>query len=198
MKENNFNYTNIDELLTIVKSGDHSAFEEIITRYRKLVIHIVYRMISNSADREDLFQDIFIKVYKNIKYFRAQSKFSTWIGKISYNTCLNHLKKNKAESIEEDILNKKVRSPFSNPDPLPDKLTIEKDITGHVHKEIERLNYIYRTVLTLFHLEEMSYKEISTIMNIPQGSVKSYLFRARKELKKRIMLKFRGRKVHAE
>lgn len=198
MIENKLKNENIIELLEKVKKGDHSAFEIIINNYKKLVIHIVFRMISNPADREDLFQDIFIKVYKNIKHFRAQSKFSTWIGKIAYNTCLNHLKKNRAESIEEDILNKKVRNPFSNPDPLPDKLMVEKDITGHVHKEIENLNYIYRTVLTFFHLEEMSYKEISNIMSIPEGSVKSYLFRARKELKKQLMLKFKGRKIYAE
>ena len=190
MIKKNLKYTNINELLTDVKSGDQAAFEIIINDYRKLVIHIIFRMVKNSADREDLFQDIFIKVYKNIKNFRFQSKLSTWIGKIAYNTCLNHIKKNRSETMNEEIVNNISESYFSDSEPLPDTLTSQKDITTLVHKEIENLNYIYRTVLTLFHLEEMSYEEIANIMNLPQGTVKSYLFRARQELKKNLVRKF--------
>ncbi len=152
-------------------------------------------MVSDPDDREDLFQDIFLKVYNNIKNFRFQSKFSTWIAKIAYNTCLNYIKKNKPETIDEKTLYAQYRNPFSNPESLPDNLTAQKDITAQVHKEIENLNYKYRTILTLFHLEEMSYKEIGKIMNIPQGSVKSYLFRARKELKKQLIVKFKDREL---
>ncbi|MFO7888971.1 MAG: sigma-70 family RNA polymerase sigma factor [bacterium] len=195
MIKKDLEHKNIKELLSKVKAGDHSAFEIIIDKYRNLVIHIIFRMVSNSADREDLFQDIFFKVYKNIKHFRFQSKFSTWIGKIAYNTCLNHIKKHRPESIEQSILINSYINPFSDTELLPDDQISLKEITDHVHKEIENLNYIYKTVLTLFHLENMSYKEIGTIMNIPQGSVKSYIFRARKELKKRLLSKFKDKEI---
>lgn len=195
MVEKELKHKNIEQLLFKVKDGDHSAFEIIINTYRKLVIHIIFRMVTNTADREDLFQDIFLKVYKNIKTFRFQSKFSTWIGKIAYNTCLNHVKKHRPKTIDQSILNNSYKNPFSDTELLPDDLITQKEITAHIHKEIENLNYIYKTVLTLFHLENMSYKEIGTIMKIPQGSVKSYIFRARKELKKRLLLKFKDKEV---
>ena len=189
MIRENLLHSNIRVLIADLKNGDHAAFEKIINDYRKLVIHIIFRIVKNTADREDLFQDIFIKVFKNIQNFRFQSKLSTWIGKIAYNTCVNHLKRNRTEEIDENILTHTTENFFSDPQPLPDSLMTQKDMTAQVHKEIKKLNYIYRTVLTLFHLEEMSYKEISDIMNIPQGSVKSYLFRARKELKDRLISK---------
>jgi len=195
MIKKDIEHKNIKELLSKVKAGDHSAFEIIINKYRNLVIHIIFRMVSNSADREDLFQDIFLKVYKNIKHFRFQSKFSTWIGKIAYNTCLNHVKKHRPETIDQSILNNSYKNSFSDTELLPDDLITQKEITAQIHKEIENLNYIYKTVLTLFHLENMSYKEIGTIMKIPQGSVKSYLFRARKELKKRLLSKFEDKEI---
>jgi len=195
MVEKELKHKNIEELLSKVKDGDHSAFEIIINDYRKLVIHIIFRMVTNTADREDLFQDIFFKVYKNIKTFRFQAKFSTWIGKIAYNTCLNHIKKHRPEPVDQNVINNFSQNPFSDTELLPDDLTTLKEITIQVHREIDNLNYIYKTVLTLFHLEDMSYKEIGIIMNIPQGSVKSYLFRARKELKKRLLLKFKDKEI---
>jgi RNA polymerase sigma-70 factor (ECF subfamily) len=173
----------LTQILEEIQNGNVDAFIKIIEEYKKLVAHIVFRMVGNPADREDLGQEIFIKVYQNLSKFRFESKFSTWISKIAYNTCLNFLNKKSTQisktyaSIEKDwdISLSNQLTPLSELE--------ESELKNRLNQEIMNLPVHYRMAITLFHLQELSYQEISEIMNIPEGTVKSYLYRARQCLK---------------
>lgn len=173
----------VEKILT----GDTTVFTELVEKYQRLVSHIVFRMLPRSADHEDICQDIFIKVYRNLGYFQFESRLSTWIAKISYNTCINFLNKKKTELYADISSTEAELDSLAGNVPGPAEFAEQRDTAGHLKLLIEKLPVHYRTILTLYHLEEMSYKEISEVTAMPEGTVKNYLFRARKLLKERIM-----------
>jgi RNA polymerase sigma factor (sigma-70 family) len=171
-------------------AGNKKAFESIIKRHQRLVSHIVFRMIHNPADQEDVCQDVFLKVYENLGGFKFESKLSTWIARIAYNTCLNYLEKKRVPLFDDLTPEERSleRAPGNSGNPAE---SVEgKEISVLLRSEIDRMPVHYRTILTLYHLDQMSYKEIGETMELPEGSVKSYLFRARKLLKARLMTKY--------
>lgn len=170
--------SNMDEktLVSRIVAGDRSAFSDLISQYQRLVGHIVFRMVDQTMDREELAQDVFVKVFHSIKDFQFQSKLSTWIATIAYRHTLNFLKKNKKwqehKDLDEDL-----------DVALEDSTYEAQDQAEFVRRAVEQLPLPYRTVLTLYHLDGFSYPEIVEIMEMPEGTVKNYLFRARKKLK---------------
>ena len=129
-------------------------------------------------------QDIYMKAYKKLPEFNFQSKLSTWIAQISYNTCIDYLRKRKLVLV--DML------PDDDYDPVtPQVTTGHKDLAGVLQTEMNKLPPLYKTLLTLFHNEEMSYAEIGEVTGLPEGTVKSYLFRARKALKNTLLLTYK-------
>jgi len=183
-----------------VLGGDTNAFGIIVKNTEKLVAKIVFDTIANDGDRKDIAQDIYLKAFQKLPSFKFQSKLSTWIAQISYNTCIDYLRKKKlvlAENIFEtennssndllDMMNTAQRN-FDEP---VDTFVIGKNISEIVKKKIEKLPAIYKTLISLFHNEELSYDEIGTITGLPAGTVKSYLFRARRELKNDLLLHYK-------
>lgn len=182
-------------LIERIKAGDKNAFRTLIEMHQRLVGHIVFRMISNAADRKDLCQDVFLKVYQNLAGFRHESKVSTWIATIAYNTCINYLQKKKVSLFDDHTPEDESLENISGNHMLPDEFVEERDIASRLQNEIGKLDAHFRTILTLYHLDEMSYNEIAQIMDLPEGTVKSYLFRARKRLKKRLMSKYQKEEI---
>ncbi len=182
-----------DEYLLIkqIQGGNKNAFRLLIDQYRRLVSHIVCRMVSNISNREDLCQDIFIKVYQNLNGFRFESKVSTWIAQIAYNTCINHLRKKKIPLFNDCISGNESLDNLSGNDSLPDAYVEQRESVSCLETELNCMNVRYRTIVTLFHLEEMSYTEISQITGLPISTVKSDLFRARKYMKERLISKYK-------
>ena len=175
------------KLVSQVIDGNQQAFRTLIKQNERLVAHMVYRIVDNVEDREEICQDVFVKVYQKLPDFNFQSKLSTWIATIAYRHSLNHLKRSKkmpVSSLDEETVF------FNEPDLIdtktPELLFSREDTKKTVHRLIERLPVQYKTVLTLFHLEEMSYPEIVEITGMPEGTVKNYLFRARKLLKEKL------------
>jgi len=175
------------QLVQRILAGETKAFKEFIEDYQRLVAHVVFRMISNVSDREDICQDVFVKAYENVQGFQFQSKLSTWVARIAYNTCVNYLEKKRVplfdDNTPDDVTFESLRS--TNDNPYED--TEGSDIKSLLHHHINTLPVLYRTILTLYHLEEMKYAEIGQIMALPEGTVKSYLFRARKMLKENLI-----------
>lgn len=168
-----------NHLINKALSGDTQAFGAIIKNTEKLVAQIVCKMISNREDRKDLAQDIYLKVYKQLPSFRYQSKLSTWIAQISYNSCMDHLRKKKLLLPGEII-------------PLESEAAVfPKDVGAILHVAIDRLTPIYKTLITLYHQEELSYEEIGQITGLPDGTVKNYLFRARKVLREYLLVHYK-------
>lgn len=165
-----------------VLEGDSDAFRVIVRQYGRMVTHIVARMIYDRAEREDLAQEVFLRVYENLGGFEFRSRMSTWIARIAYNTCLNFLEKKRPSLIEDEFPGVGGADAFPSTEARPDEDAHRAGVAGILERQIRRLPLKHRTVLTLFHMENLSYEEIGDVMGIPDGTVKSYLFRARKEL----------------
>jgi len=172
-------------LVGLVLGGDTLAFGSIIKNTERLVAQIVFKMIKNEEDRKDIAQDIYLKAYKNIPGFRFQSKLSTWIARIAYNTCLSYLEKKKL------LLPGDFESLNNHATDTTDWVLPAKESSTIIQKAIERLPALLKTLLTLYHNEDMSYAEIQQITSLPEGTIKSYLFRARKALKEDLLLHYK-------
>ncbi|MCX2492876.1 sigma-70 family RNA polymerase sigma factor [Pedobacter sp. PF22-3] len=174
---------NEKEIISRVLRGDFRAFEMLVKQYQKLVFYVVNRLVHQLQDKEDICQEVFIKVHLSLHKFQFQSKLSTWIARIAYLTTVDHLKKRKTEWLEdhpEQLAN------YNFNDDSPELQLVKKDTSAYVNKLIERMPMQYRTVLTLYHLNEFTCAEIEQITGIPEGTVKSNLFRARRLLKEKI------------
>ena len=167
-----------------VKNGDKLAFRLLIQRHERLVGHMIGRLIKQSEDREELCQDVFLRVFERISEFNFQSKLGTWIATIAYRHAINHLRKKKMEYSElpedETWTDRFVESEN------PEGMLVEADMEQWVLKLVDRLPAQYKTVLTLYHLDEMNYAEIGSVTGMPEGTVKNYLFRARQLLKEKV------------
>ena len=170
------------ELVAQVLNGNMKSFTFLVNRYQKLVVHITGRLIQRRDELEDVSQEVFLKVYQNLGKYRNECKLSTWIATIAYNTSINYLRKFK--KIDEAGLDDKA---------ILDKFADYKsddyetaDLHRYIREQIELLPVQYRTVLTLYHLEEFSYQEIEQITGMPEGTVKNYLFRAKALLKEKL------------
>jgi len=188
---NNMNEQQQKELLEKITSGSSKVFKTFIDEYKNLVAHIVFRMIDNSEDREDMCQNVFIKIYQNLDHFKFESKVSTWVARIAYNSCINYLQKKKVPLFEDITPEDTTIDSFAGTIDLPDSIMETEDTYRLLQIEIAHLPVKYRTILTLYHLDEMSYFEIGEITGWPEGTVKSYLFRARQYLKHKLVAKYK-------
>jgi len=187
-------------LVERVLRGDHHAFGIIIKNTEALVAQVVFKMIANTEDRKDIAQDIYLKVFHKLGSFRFQSKLSTWIAQVAYNTCLSWLEKRKlvlpgnlhesggAHEAALEHLHSKSTGLAGNE---TDRPMLQKERSGIIQQEIDGLPPVYQTLITLYHQEEMSYEEMAQITGLPDGTVKSYLFRARKMLKENLLSKYK-------
>ena len=185
-------------LVDKVLKGDTAVFGQIIKNTEGLVAQIVFKMINNSEDRKDLAQDIYLKAFKNLAGFKFQSKLSTWIARISYNSCLNFLEKKKLASIDTfsgyENPNTEIqaeRNGSKTADNETENFIFQKELSKILQEEIEKLPPVSKTLIILFHKEELSYAEIAEITQLPEGTLKSYLFRARKALKESLLINYK-------
>ena len=167
-----------------ILGGDIQAFRLLIHRHEKLVVHMIGRLVKNAAEREELCQDVFLKVHDKLGDFSFQSRLSTWIAAIAYRHAINHLRKQRmlfSELPEEGRFAKR----FIDPE-TPESIIAGMDLDRFILHLIDELPEQYKTVISLYHVEEMSYPEICEITGMPEGTVKSYLFRARNLLKESV------------
>ncbi|WP_119079415.1 RNA polymerase sigma factor [Chitinophaga alhagiae] len=172
-------------LVDQVLRGDVQAFSAIVRNTEALVAQIVCRMVKHVEDRKDLVQEIYLKAYQHLPGFRFRSKLSTWVGQIAYHTCINYLEKKKLllpGEPEETAL------PGAEP---PAAFLSRKELAGILQAAIERLPPIQQTIISLYHQQECSYDEITQITGLPAGTVKSYLFRARRALRDNLLLQYK-------
>ena len=177
---------NDKELVLSVKNGNTHAFRYLVEQNKNLVWHMVLRMIKQNEDAEDICQEVFMKVFRDIGKFRGESKLSTWIASVTYNICIDHLRKKGREKLDftDDpwILSKDLTENLT-----PGRTLNIAEIRNIVNEIINQMPVNYRSVMTLFHLEEMSYKEIVEITGMPEGTVKSYLNRGREMIREKII-----------
>ena len=173
--------TNDEEILiSAIKNGNSKAYAQLVERYKDLVFSLAIRMLKNREEAEEVSQDAFIKVFRSLESFKGDSKFSTWIYRVTYNACLDRIKKNKKYqndvAIDEFTFNK-----LDDIDNALDQMIVEER-NLLIKKSINKLQENDAALLTLFYFEELSLIEISEIINIEVNTVKVQLYRARKKL----------------
>lgn len=174
---------NEKETISRILDGDLQAFELLVKQYEQLVFYVVNKLIKDKSDTEDIAQEVFIKVHSNLRSFAFKSKLSTWITSIAYRTALNYIRDNKRDrEVQTDI----DLEQFYFTTETPERLSEQKDINEYINRLIEEMPLPYKKVLTLYHFNELSYQEIEQITGMPEGTVKNYLFRARKLLKDKL------------
>jgi RNA polymerase sigma-70 factor (ECF subfamily) len=178
-----------DELVERCRRRDHEAFTEIVDRYKDRVYWLVRRMVGSPND-EDITQEVFLRVYQAIGGFQGRSSFRTWLYRIARNLCLTELKKRGSRgehlSIEDEGEEKVNRLMPTSAGGMIEEIE-RRDISENVRALMARLPENYRTVLTLFYLQQVRYEEIAEIMDIPMGTVKTYIHRARLRLRDLIL-----------
>ncbi len=175
-------------IVTNILNGNIQDFAIVVKSTEKLVAQIVRKMTPNEDDQKDLVQDIYLKAYQNLSSFQYKSKLSTWIATIAYNTSVNYLNKKKIKLYDLDFLSE---NNYGETKTIEDEI-YKKENTRFVNDELNKLSPLFKTLISLYHLEELPIKEISDITNLPEGTVKSYLSRARKVLKDNINHHFKN------
>jgi len=171
--------------------GQQSSFSELIDEYKNMVFSLSYKMTNSLQDAEDISQEVFIRVYKSLYNFNPNYKFSTWLYQITLNICRDRFRKGKIPSVSLDTpLNKDdqkdLRSIIPDNQNNPEDIIMGVEQTNFINDLITSLPLKYREVIILRHLKDLSYDEMSKILNISLGSVKTRLFRARELLKNKL------------
>jgi RNA polymerase sigma-70 factor, ECF subfamily len=173
-----------------VIKGDQDAFAEIVEIYSNSIFQLGYRMLGNRHEAEDIAQEAFIRAYVNIKSFNQDLKFSTWLFRIATNLCIDRIRKKKpdyyldAEVSGTDGLT--MYSQLSSNAPLPETELESLELQESVQKEILKLPEKYRSVIVLKYIEELSLNEISEILDLPLGTVKTRIHRGREALRQQL------------
>lgn len=171
-----------EEVCVAVQKGDHDRFGVLVERYEKKLLRYGRKFLANQEDREDIVQDVFINAYQNIQSFDASQRFSPWIYRIAHNAFVNGLKR-------------KERSPFALVDfdtvllhaVAEDQGVNEtemREMRNMIDRGLEKIAPKYREVLILYYLEDMQYKEIAEILQVPTGTVGIRMRRAKEALRK--------------
>jgi RNA polymerase sigma-70 factor (ECF subfamily) len=188
------------ELVARTLNGDSKAYGIIIRKTEALVAQIVFKMVDLAEDRRDIAQEVYLKAFRKIGSFRFESKLSTWIARIAYHTCINHLERKKpilfagsfsnaeADADDSDYPSSFLKGGFENE---TISTVSRKELQTILWAEVGKLEPVYKTLITLFHQEEMTYDEIAEITTMPIGTIKNYLFRARRMLRENLLNKFK-------
>lgn len=177
-------------------AGDQAAYKFLMKKYHDAIYNLIYKMIHDKNDVEDLTQEAFIKAFNSLESFNFEFAFSTWLYKIATNNSIDYLRKKKIKtySIDKPISTKDGEMEFEIPDStfVPDKTVIFDQKRNIIQDAIETLPEKYQKVITMRHQEEKSYEEIAEELDIPLGTVKAHIFRAREMLYKQLRSKIKN------
>lgn len=180
----------INQLIKRAIEGDQKAYEAILKRYKIGIHNMIYQMIKNREETEDLVQETFVKAFNSLNSYNDQYAFSTWLYKIAFNHCIDAIRKKKLKTLPLDkpiqLREGEVRHQISDNSHSPEGDFLFAEKRDLIQKTIDTLPERYRTAIILRHQQERSYEEISQILKIPLGTVKARIFRAREMLKKKL------------
>jgi RNA polymerase sigma-70 factor, ECF subfamily len=182
------------QVVELARAGRESAFRELIGRYQRPVFSLIYRLVRDREKAEDLAQDTFIKVLNALDRYDPSYKFSSWIFKIAHNTALDLLRKKAPDTLSIDgsphartaqEIEASTLTPASS-DETPEEYTANRELGSEIERALGTLRVEYRTAIVLCHVEGRPYEEVAQIMDVPLGTVKTYIHRGRNELKKQL------------
>lgn len=192
-------------MIAALKRRDEEAFAELVNAYQHRVFTVIYRIVGDREEAEDVAQEVFVAVFKYIDSFRGESKFSTWLYRIASNRALNRVKYLKRRSYKkhqgfEDTSDATLHaSATSTPVGRPDAHALGNELHAIINAGLAELSEEHRAVVVLRDVEDMSYTEIAEALEIAEGTVKSRLYRARAALKSFVDAHYSpGKKTHAQ
>jgi RNA polymerase sigma-70 factor, ECF subfamily len=173
-----------------VLKGDQNAFEDIVEIYKDKVYHLCYRMLGNTHESEDAAQETFIRAYINLSSFNIKLKFSTWLYRIATNLCIDRIRKKKPDYyLDAEVAGTEGLTMYSqipSNTELPEAELESMEIQEQIQKGIAKLPEKYRAVIILKYIEELSLNEISEILELPLGTVKTRIHRGREALRNQL------------
>lgn len=175
-----------DEALLIkkLKSKDLAAFDILFAKYYKPIYYFIYKMIQNTEIAEDITQDTFVKVYKNLMRLDENLKFSPWIYKIAYNTFVDYKRKYKVNFELLDNVHYENSNQDMQNENNPEESILNKELRDKINRAFGKVNTRYRTALILRDYNKLSYKEVAEVLELSEAAVKSLIHRARLEFQK--------------
>ena len=179
------------DLIALAASGSEKAYRELLDRYQRPVFSLIYRMVRDREQAEDLAQETFVKVFNHIDRFNPKYKFSSWIFKIANNASIDHLRRRQIDTLSLD------GSPHAESAEAVEATTLQigdnrespldevanRELGGQIEAAIAQLRPEYRTCIIMRHIDGRPYEEIAEILDLPLGTVKTYIHRARNELR---------------
>ncbi|MFK7931043.1 MAG: sigma-70 family RNA polymerase sigma factor [Myxococcota bacterium] len=177
------------EMVMAVREGDTTAYRGLVEKYQTRVYQMVYGMLRNQEDARDTTQDAFVKAYDNLHRFRLEASFYTWIYRIAMNLSIDHLRKKKRRGtteFDETVASRDGTGAIDEQhhQDSPSKSLERKQLYARIMDAMQELPEDQRQVILLRELEGLSYKEISDVMEVPEGTIMSRLYYARKKLQK--------------
>jgi len=178
------------ELVRLCLKGQERAAHELVSRYQRPVFSFIFRMVRDRELAEDLAQDTFVRAFDRLAQYDPGYKFSSWLFKVGHNLTVDHIRRRELDTVsihgapdavtsdQQEATSVTLESEFER----PDELLEARELGASIEEAIERLRPEYRTAILLRHVEGYSYDEISEVMEIPLGTVKTYIHRARAEL----------------
>lgn len=173
------------ELITLILQGDRDSFRILVERYQQMVFRTCMGFLHNREEAEDLAQDVFIRAYQSLSRFRGESAFSTWLYRIAVNASLNRIRRSSLKITFETLENTVISAPATSEDD-PEKILISREQSVWLRRAVNSLPENQRTAIILSKYEDLSQKEIAEIMMTSEGAVESLLFRAKRNLRKRL------------
>ena len=182
------------EIVVLARQGREAAYRELIGRYQRPVFSLIYRLVRDREKSEDLAQETFIKVLNALDRYDPSYKFSSWIFKIAHNTSLDHLRKKEPHMLSlEGSPHAETQSEQEasviqalSTEETPEDFTASRELGATLEIAIGKLRPEYRTAIVMCHVEGRPYEEIAEVMGVPLGTIKTYIHRARNELKKEL------------
>ncbi len=176
------------ELIIRAQNGNVSAFEELIYNYDKKVLALAMKYVKNEDDAKDIYQDVFIRVYKGLKKFQFNSEFSTWLYRIVVNVCLTHKTRSSRRefvSIHPDNEDENMSTGIEIVDsqPVPERAVTSAEISEHINKALETLSPRQKMIFILKHYEGYKLREIAEMLSCGEGTIKKYLFDAVRKMR---------------
>ncbi len=170
----------LDDITLVRRSqkGDRDAFSQLVKRHQHLVYNVSYRFMRDAVQAEDMAQEAFLKAFRLLKGFRGDCSFTTWMYRVTSSVCLTELARRKRRG--EVTLHHEAGNKLSAPQTAPE----ETDLKEQIRRCVSYLSDRYATIITLYYLNGSSYDEIAQVMDVPLGTLKTWMFRARKQLRR--------------
>ncbi len=176
------------QIVAAVLAGHQHRFAELVGRYQGQIVNYVYRMLGNYDDAVDLSQDVFLKAYAALDSYRPQYPFGAWLFRIARNAAIDEIRRRRVATVSLDAPlqtdDGSLQREVAGADPGPEDRLLEQELHRRVEAAITRLPDKYREPLVLRHAAEMSYEEIAETLELPLGTVKTRIFRAREALRR--------------